>query len=433
MVSVKTAQKRHKSATRSHTRPAAASKGDQAVPALRLEWRSPQELAENPANWRTHPEPQISALTDAIAQVGWAGACLYNERTKRLIDGHARRKVALEQGAEKVPVLVGSWTEEQERTILATLDPLSAMAEADKGKLEDLLKSITADGAVGAMLDELAQRERIDLNPVEPGAGGDEFDATPQDGPTRCKVGDLWVIGGVHRLLVGDCTVKENVERLMGGEKAGLIWSDPPYGVNHSGGSKDPRAPTYRSGDKIQNDALDEGALRSLVSAAYAAVPASPGATAYAAAPPGPLLLLFAEAMRDAGYPNRGHVVWVKPAMVFGRSLYHYRHEPILYGWRDDGPHYEDGDRTITSVFEVAVGEERPDHPTPKPLGLLMPMIQHSSKSGDIVYDPFLGSGTTIIAAHRLKRRCYGCEIAPRYGDVILKRCEAEGLTVEKQ
>jgi hypothetical protein len=114
---------------------------------LRLEWRSPAELAENPANWRTHPEAQVAALTDVIAEVGWAGACLYNERTGRLIDGHARRKVALEKAIPLVPVLVGDWSEEQEKTILATLDPLSALAEADAAKLDALLREVETDPA----------------------------------------------------------------------------------------------------------------------------------------------------------------------------------------------------------------------------------------------------------------------------------------------
>lgn len=107
-------------------------------PALRLEWRSPAELAKHPKNWRTHPDAQLAALTDVIAEVGWAGACLYNEQTGRLIDGHARRRIAPEQGCEKVPVLVGSWDEATEAKILATLDPISAMAEADSAKLETL-------------------------------------------------------------------------------------------------------------------------------------------------------------------------------------------------------------------------------------------------------------------------------------------------------
>src|SRR5262245_43777309 len=117
--------------------------GTDAVPPLRLEWRSPAELAENPKNWRTHPDSQLAALADVIAEVGWAGACLYNERTGRLIDGHARRRIAQDQGCEKVPVLVGSWDEATEAKILATLDPIAAMAEADSGKLETLLREVS--------------------------------------------------------------------------------------------------------------------------------------------------------------------------------------------------------------------------------------------------------------------------------------------------
>jgi hypothetical protein len=123
---------------------------------LRLEWRSPAELAENPRNWRTHPVEQTAALAGVLAEVGWAGACLYNEATGRLIDGHARRKLALEQGCERVPVLVGSWTEEQERKILATLDPIGAMATADGDALVALLADVTTDSeAVRALLDSL--------------------------------------------------------------------------------------------------------------------------------------------------------------------------------------------------------------------------------------------------------------------------------------
>lgn len=131
-------------------------------PSLRLEWLDPAELAENPANWRRHPGQQLVALTDVIVEVGWAGACLFNERTGRLIDGHARRKVALDQGATKVPVLVGNWTDEQEKKILVTLDPLAAMAEADAGQLDTLLREVsTGSEAIQQMLTELAEKSGV--------------------------------------------------------------------------------------------------------------------------------------------------------------------------------------------------------------------------------------------------------------------------------
>jgi hypothetical protein len=129
------------------------------TPPLRLEYRSPAELAENPRNWRTHPQAQVAALTDVLAEVGWAGACLYNERTGRLIDGHARRKVAIEQGAESVPVLIGSWDEATEAKILATLDPLAGMAEANTDALAALLEDVSTNSpAVQSLLDGLTPK-----------------------------------------------------------------------------------------------------------------------------------------------------------------------------------------------------------------------------------------------------------------------------------
>jgi hypothetical protein len=138
---------------------------------LRLEYRTAAELADNPANWRRHPAQQTAALSDALNDVGWAGAVLYNERTKRLIDGHARKSLA--KPDEKIPVLVGSWTPEQEAKILATLDPLGAMAQADTSKLAELLKGVTSDGhTLGALLDDMrgksiAAAKAKEIEPVD--------------------------------------------------------------------------------------------------------------------------------------------------------------------------------------------------------------------------------------------------------------------------
>jgi hypothetical protein len=146
---------------------------------LRLEWRSPAELAENPRNWRRHPAAQVAALSDVLAEVGWAGACLYNERTGRLIDGHARKAVALTQGAAAVPVLVGSWDEAQEAKILATLDPLGAMATTDAAALDALLRDVqTGSEAVAALLADLAQDAGV--VPREGPAAPDEFVAVDE-------------------------------------------------------------------------------------------------------------------------------------------------------------------------------------------------------------------------------------------------------------
>lgn len=138
------------------------------TPPLRLEWIDPAELAANPKNWRVHPENQVAVVTDAIAECGWAGAALYNEQTGRLIDGHLRQKVGLAQGAKKIPVLVGSWTEQQEAKILATLDPSAGLAECDQQKLDELLREIdTGSPALQEMLAKLAEENGV----VEPAEG----------------------------------------------------------------------------------------------------------------------------------------------------------------------------------------------------------------------------------------------------------------------
>src|SRR5262249_3925260 len=197
-------------------------------PPLRLEWWVPDSLSDNPANWRRHPDQQLSALKDVLAEIGWAGALLYNERTRRLIDGHARKKVS----SGKVPVLVGSWSEEEERKILATLDPLAAMAEADTGVLAALLKQVeTESDAVRELLANLAAGD------VDPGGPPDQtFGLTdPDDAPEPpdapiTKQGDLWVLGE-HRLLCGDSSRAEDVDRLLDGAPIHLVNTDPPYNV----------------------------------------------------------------------------------------------------------------------------------------------------------------------------------------------------------
>jgi hypothetical protein len=197
-------------------------------PALRLEWRSTAELADNPRNWRTHPDAQLVALADVIAEVGWCGAALYNERTGRLIDGHARRKIAQDQGCQKVPVLVGSWDEATEAKILATLDPISAMAEADSAKLESLLREVTTGSdAIQQLLDGLAIQTGTSL--LSEGGADPDAIVEPPDEPIT-QPGDLWLLGN-HRLLCGDSSKPEDVDRLLDGAPIHLVNTDPPYGV----------------------------------------------------------------------------------------------------------------------------------------------------------------------------------------------------------
>ncbi len=401
---------------------------------LRLEWRSPRELAENPRNWRTHPESQVAALTDVISEVGWAGACLYNERTGRLIDGHARRAVAIDQGCESIPVLIGDWSEEDEAKILATLDPLAAMAGTHSEKLASLLEQVATDSD---SLQSLLQ----DLSPPSlpsPGQGGDEFDPTPDTSvPTRTQTGEKWLLGGRHRLVVGDCTDAAVVASLFGDLKAEMVWTDPPYGV--AIGDKNVLLNAIGRSNRIEknlvNDTLDEDGLKEMLQGAFAiaAQQCEAGASWYVAAPAEPLHLVFAGAMRTLGV-LRQMLLWVKNNATFSPLgvSYHWRHEPIFYGWLPNAAKRYHGGRTQDTVWEIDRPMASPGHPTMKPLLLVERAIENSSLPGQIVYDPFLGSGTTIIASHRTGRIGFGCEIDPTYADVILKRAEAEGLSCEK-
>jgi hypothetical protein len=190
---------------------------------LRLEYRDAAELKENPRNWRKHPAHQAKALEAVIDEVGWAGAALLNETTGHLIDGHLRKKI----GKGKIPVLIGRWSEEQERKILATLDPIAGLAEADRDRLETLLKSIQTDSQpIMELIRDLAAENRIDSL-----LGEADLDAVPEppDNPIT-RPGDLWILGD-HRLLCGDSGKPEDVDRLLDGAKIHMGNLDPPYNV----------------------------------------------------------------------------------------------------------------------------------------------------------------------------------------------------------
>lgn len=429
------------------------------MPALRLEWRSPDELTENPSNWRTHPDGQTTALRGVLAQVGWAGACLYNETTGRLIDGHARRKIAIADKTAKIPVLVGAWTEEQERLILATLDPIGAMAEANTAALEALLALVqTEDAGIKAMLEELAAANPVVAALPEAGAGGDEFDTEAAlEGECRVKSGELWVIGGKHRLLCGDSTRAEDVARVMGGEKAGLCFTSPPYAQQRDYGEK--------AKEKVQDwYALMCGVFANLPMTDDGQVLVNLGLI-HRDGEWQPYWQEWIEWMRSQGWRRFGWYVWDKlsgmpgdwngrlaPAFEF---IWHFNNVPV---YPVKATECKDAGRVVAGRTCGADGEYRihtgtkngeavqshkvadnvircgtvkgqaTEHPATMPIGLVSPFIE--SWPAD-VFDPFLGSGTTLIAAHRLNRRCFGLEIEPKYAEVILRRAEAEGLTVE--
>jgi len=395
-----------------------------------------RELRRNPRNWRTHPAAQARALRALLNEIGYADALIARELPDgqlQLIDGHLRAETTPEA---EVPVLVLDVTEEEADKLLLTLDPLAAMAEADTGRIKALLETVRSDDeavqelfkrTAGERLWRILYPQQIDEVEVAP-ERADELKA--QWGTAR---GQLWQVEE-HRLVCGDCTDEAAIGRLWGNgyaHRLRLIWTDPPYGVSYS----EKTAWMHRHGAQAQrrpiyNDDLAPAQIAALFSSALAnGVPrAERGAAIYASVPAGALLPVFIAAMERGGFAYRHCLVWVKQSFVLGRSDYHYRHEPILYGWREDGPHYFTEDRTQDSVFEINRPLVSELHPTTKPVELIARMVANSSRPHELVYDPFCGSGSTLLAAHQLGRIGYGVEIDPGYVAVALERLSMLGL-----
>ena len=410
------------------------------------------ELAGAPWNWRKHPKRQEAAVVASLEELGIYAPLLGRrlaDGTVELIDGHLRRVIFQRLGpATLVPVVLCDLDEAEARKANLLHDPLAGLAEVDAGKLDELLRTVqTPSQELAGVLDELAKDAGLDWASGggaagEAGAGGDEFDATPaEDGPTRTAVGDLWVIRGggrEHRLLVGDCTDAAVVGRLMGGVKADLIVTDPPYGVDFKRGQfiTDPSRRSSRArgvGDDIANDDRKAEDQQEFMRAAFTLARnyARPACSVYmwsATLAEGSHSMLGLSA---AGVHIQSQLIWVKNNLVLGIADYHWKHEICWYGWYEGAPHRWFGERNKTTILEFARVNST-EHPNEKPVELIGHLIGNSSLEGEVVLDLFLGSGTTLIAAHRLGRTCYGCEIEPRYADVILRRAEAEGLTCEK-
>ena len=378
------------------------------------------ELAPSPKNWRTHPKAQREALQGVLAEIGFAGAVLARETPAglMLIDGHLRVETAADS---EIPVLILDVDESEADKILATFDPISAMAGADAAALDDLLRNVqTGSEAVAGMLADLAKEAGL-YQQAE--VTEDEAPEPPADPIT--KAGDLWILGE-HRVMCGDSTKPEDVAKLMNGARAQLVITDPPYGVSYA--EKNAFLNAFDKGNcnqtKIENDHLDKKETQALWGAAFKnmADAMGPGAVVYCFMPQGGDQMMMMMMMMEGGIEPKHELIWLKNNHVLGRSDYNYKHEPILYAWKKGG-HKFYGDFS-TSVIECKKPHSSKLHPTMKPVELIAVLAKNSSQIGETIYDPFLGSGTTLIAAEQLGRRCCGMEISPAYCDVIVQRWE---------
>ena len=392
-----------------------------------MNWRSrivghgeeaPDQLLANPANWRIHPKGQQDALAGVLAEVGWVQSVIVNKRTGHLVDGHLRVSIALRDNAESIPVVYVDLTPEEESLVLATIDPLAAMAATDGLQLAALLAEVsTANPDVNALLESLGAQASKAMGKADV----EEQEVPPAPENPKSKLGDVWLLGK-HRLAVGDATVADDWKRLLRDEHFDLLWTDPPYGVEYQGGTEDRLT--------IQNDGLADIERLLNLSFEEANKFGKPGAAVYVAHPDGPNSVYFQNAFMAQGWRWHQRLIWVKNSLVLGHSDYHQRHEAILFGYfkgggrRGRGGAGWYGANNETTVLEFDRPKANREHPTMKPIELVAYCLQNSAPAGGIVVDPFCGSGTTILAAEQTGRIGYGIELEPKYADVICRRFE---------
>lgn len=306
---------------------------------------------------------------------------------------------------------------------------LAELGDMDSDALVELLSYLDGDYE-GTGYDE-SFVEAL-LTPPEPAAALNDPDALPEPPPDpRTKPGDIWLLGP-HKVLCCDSTDIAAVETMLDGERCHVMWTDPPYGVDYNNFATPEQAKKAKKrtdGLRVSNDGAAD--LPELLAGAFAVATAAlqPGAPIYVCHAPGPLAFTFAQSFTAAGWVLRQNLVWVKDSLVLGRSDYHYRHEPILYGFTDGsegrlgrGGNRWYGDNSQTTVFEVPKPPRSEDHPTMKPVELITRCLANSCPVGGLIYEPFGGSGSTLIAAHHHGASARVVELDARYVDVICRR-----------
>lgn len=362
------------------------------------------------ANNPRHNDDAVFAVANSISQFGFKVPVVVDKENV-IVCGHTRYKAAQKLGLKTIPCIIADdLTPDQINAFRLADNKTAELADWDMSKLEEELEGLANDFD----MEDFGFKELETLD--EPSEiADDDFDDAPPEDP-KAKRGDLYQLGE-HRLLCGDATDQNDVERLLGGDKADLYLTDPPYNVAYIGKTKDALT--------IQNDKMADGDFRQFLVDAFSAADAvmKQGAAFYIwhADSEG---FNFRGACNDIGWKVRQCLIWNKNSMVLGRQDYQWKHEPCLYGWKDGASHNWYSDRSQTTVIDMDKPSRSADHPTMKPVQLFAYQIQCSTKPGDIVYDSFGGSGTTLIACEQLQRKAMIMELDPRYVDVIIKRWE---------
>lgn len=370
-------------------------------------------------NPRTHSTEQVNQIAASIAEFGFLNPILV-DTAAGIIAGHGRLQAAKQLGLAQVPVVVlDHLTDAQKRAYVIADNKLALNAGWDEDLLRAEMEALAAEDfdlpVMGFSDEELAG---ILAEPTVADGKTDE-DSVPEAPATPVsKPGDIWKLGH-HRLLCGDSTVLANVEKVLDGALADMVFTDPPYNVDYGNSAKDKQRGTNRT---IMNDNLGDGFAQFLYDSCVNMLTVCKGAI-YVCMSSSELHTLQ-KAFIDAGGKWSTFVIWAKNTFTLGRADYQRQYEPILYGWKQGADHFWCGARDQGDVWFINKPVRNELHPTMKPVELVERAIQNSSKSRDIVLDCFGGSGTTLIACEKLNRQCRMIELDPKYADVIVKRWE---------
>ena len=372
------------------------------------------ELTPDPNNARVHKRKSLDALCESLSTFGQRKPILIT-KDKVVIAGNGTLAAAqiLEWQTINCTYVPSEWSQQQITAYALADNATAELSTWDEDLLQvqlEGLKDLEANlGVLGlpkvkTNLDDIREAEDFDENKV------------------KVEAGQLWMLGN-NKLLCGDANDVNSYKRLLGEDKADCVWTDPPYGVAYVGKTADALT--------IENDNLSIPEMATFLTSIFNLVvdATKPGAAWYVAAPHGRVGLAFSQAL-DALDVWRHSLVWVKNTLVMGRADYHYKHEVIYYGWTPGGPHKWTGDRKQDTLFHFDKPARSEEHPTMKPVALIAAMIANSTAPDDVILDPFIGSGSTLLAAEQLGRRCYGIDIETKYCAATITRWQ--NLTGEK-
>ena len=381
---------------------------------LRLEFWPLERLVPSPRNARTHSDAQVAEIAGSIRAFGFTNPILIGEEGD-IIAGHGRLAAARKLGLSEAPVIALHGLSETQRRQLVLADNRIAMnAGWDLDMLQLELRDLSV---LGADLSVLGFTDQELARALQPGTSGltDENEIPGLSDAAVTVPGDIWCLG-THRIACGDCTDELTVAALLGADKPQLMVTDPPYGVNYD--------PAWRHRVGV-NKSKRTGKVRNDERADWqAAWTLFPGNIAYIWH--GALhATTVADSLKGQGFAIRAQIIWAKERLVIGRGDYHWQHEPCWYAVRTKG-HWT-GDRKQTTLWTIPSGGQDTEtaHGTQKPVECMRRPMLNNSKAGDVVYEPFLGSGTTLIAAESINRICRAMEIDPLYVDVAVRRWQA--------